>query len=421
MSNPEFIIRRPSPVNRRTVLTHGLAFSAALAMAPKARAAGGVITVAMLGSLSGPRALAAQDALDGASLALKDLGLRMSNQEVQLVVENDRGKPGEAIDLAHRLISNNHPDVVLTSIPASALIHVLPVFAASKVFVLNVGQAPQSLAEAGCDPWLFDLTGEEDAVHEATGAQMTADGIKRLVLVGPGRPQFESALAALRRTFQGEVVATLQVDDGALRYDHELARIQAAKADAVYCLLTGGMSVSFIRSFGELPTRPKLYGQWQSFERAMLPAMGNAAVGAVSVGTWAPDQDTAANHRLISSFDTEYGRLPGVWACHGYDAVMLFDAALKQLQGKLNDLDALRHALRHADFTSPRGPWRFNSNQFPTITYWSRTIVRDAKGRLAYETTGAALRDWRGRAGGCALHADPELPPPPPNGAKKHP
>ena len=95
------------------------------------------------------------------------------------------------------------------------------------------------------------------------------------------------------------------------------------------------------------------------------------------------------------------------------------DCALKGAQAHAHDPDPLRAALRRAEFTSLRGPFRFNTNHFPIVTFWTRKVGHDAKGRVSNETRSVALKDWRDRqAATCPMRWE-EAPTPPKVPVKK--
>ncbi len=401
-------------LNRRNFLAQAFAtgsIAAGVLGGGPVRAGQTGFTIVALGSFSGAKAAMGLDALDGVNLALKDAGFRLANLEVRLVVDDDKGEPGAAMALAKHKIGVEPIDVVLTALTPSALSQVVPLYASAGIFVLNLGQAPQALAEQGCSPWFFDLAGDDDGLHEAAGLLMNAEGIKRVVVVGPDRLGVDHAVEVLGRTFQGQILATVKTGEGVATFSKELGTIRHLAPDGVYSLLSGGMSVAFVHGWGESEPlgRPRLFAPWYGFERINLSAMGESALGISIVGTWASDMDSPVGHRLISGYESEFGRSPSTWSCHGFDAVNVLDAVLKLGQGKMLDKDAFRTGLRHAELASPRGTVRFNSNHFPILTYWQRVIVKDAKGRLNLETKGAIVRDWRGHAAACPMRWE-ELP-----------
>ena len=386
------------------------AFGATRGRSAEAGASG--FTIMALGSFSGAKASQGLDALDGVNLALKDAGFRLANLEVRLDVDDDKGIPGAALELAKRKAGIDPIDVVLTALTPSALTQVLPIFANANIFVLNLLPAPQTLAAENCSPWFFDLAGEEDGLHEAAGMMMNGDAIHRLVVLGPDRAATDHAVEALSRTFQGQILETIRTGEGSATFGKELGTIRHLSPDGVYSVLTGGMSVAFVHGWGESEPkgRPRLYAPWYGFERALLPAMGDAALGVNTVGTWAPETDGPINHRLMTGFESEFGRTPSTWSCHGFDAINLLDGVLKLGQGKPMDKETIRMALRHAELASPRGTLRFNTNHFPILSYWHRVVAHDGKGRLVNEAKGLLVRDWRGHSAACPMRWA-ELPP----------
>jgi branched-chain amino acid transport system substrate-binding protein len=71
-----------------------------------------------------------------------------------------------------------------------------------------------------------------------------------------------------------------------------------------------------------------------------------------------------------------------MYAAQSYDAAQLYDAAIRDAKGKIEDKDALRTALRAAKFSSVRGSFRFNKNHMPIQDYYLRVVIRDAQGRV---------------------------------------
>lgn len=395
----------------------GLAPQAAPALPAGSGASDPSIVIGLVATLSGPGAMVGQDLADGFNLALRQLGGRFANQEVRLVVADDRGLPDVAVQQVNKLLGRERLDMVLTGVSPSSLAAVAPALFGARLFVLNLDRAPADLAGAQCSPWLFDLTAPVDGFHEAMGQHLAAEHVRRLVVVAPDSPVVAEAVAALKRTFPGEVADILVAKPGAAIYDREVDRIREIKPDAVYSLLNGGAGVAFVRAWGASGLKPEvpLYLQPSVLERPMLPAMGDAALDLVSIGTWSPDLDSIPNKRLITEFEAEYGRPATTWASQGYDAAFLLEAALKATNGRTHDSEALRSGFRRAEFVSVRGGFRFNTNHFPILNYYLRKVVKDAKGRMTQELQGIVLKDWHDRhAGICPMRWVEEPSPVPP-------
>jgi len=97
----------------------------------------------------------------------------------------------------------------------------------------------------------------------------------------------------------------------------------------------------------------------------VIKAVGPAMMGMLNSSHWAHDMDNPENRRFVTDFQKEYGRLPSLYASQGYDAAGLMDAAVRDVQGKVEDKAALRKALEAKRFKSVRGDFYFNSNHYP--------------------------------------------------------
>jgi len=82
-----------------------------------------------------------------------------------------------------------------------------------------------------------------------------------------------------------------------------------------------------------------------------------------------------------------------VYASQGYDAALLIDSAVREVKGRIEDVDAVRKALRAAKFQSVRGSFKFNRNQYPIQNYYLRVVAKDAQGRLVNKTMGTIFKD----------------------------
>jgi branched-chain amino acid transport system substrate-binding protein len=180
---------------------------------------------------------------------------------------------------------------------------------------------------------------------------------------------------------------------GQLDYAAELSQIRAAKPEALYVFLPGGMGVNFIKQFvaaGLSKDIQLIVPLWGS-DQDIIRAVGDPMLGLFSVGHWSIDLDNAANKKFVAAFEQEYKRLPTGYAASGYDTAQLMDSAVRKVKGKLEDKEAVRAALRAADFKSVRGDFKFNRNQFPVQNYYLQLVGKGPDGRLVHKTIGTVL------------------------------
>jgi branched-chain amino acid transport system substrate-binding protein len=112
-----------------------------------------------------------------------------------------------------------------------------------------------------------------------------------------------------------------------------------------------------------------------SFSQDVLGAIGDAAIGTKNSGQWSHDLDNDANKTFVEAFKTEYNRLPSIYAMQGYDAAQIILSAAAKADVK--DTEAFRAELLKADFASPRGKFKFNTNQHPIQDIYVREVVKE--------------------------------------------
>src|SRR4029077_3948365 len=157
----------------------------------------------------------------------------------------------------------------------------------------------------------------------------------------------------------------------------------------------GGMGVNFIKQFVAAGLSKDI--------PLLVPGFGDAQniIRPVSVATlllfdtahWAIDLDNAANRKFVAAFEKEFKRLPTVYASQGYDSALLIDAAVRDTKGKIEDVEAVRKAMKATKFESVRGAFKFNRNQMPIQNYYLRVVARDNQGRLVNKTIGTIFKD----------------------------
>ena len=73
------------------------------------------------------------------------------------------------------------------------------------------------------------------------------------------------------------------------------------------------------------------------------------------------------------------------YAFQAYDAALLIDSAVRAVKGNLTDKDALRAALKKADFKSLRGSFKFNNNHYPIQDFYLVKVAKRPDGKFETE------------------------------------
>lgn len=355
------------------------------------------VKIGFLNTFSGPSGILGQEMLDGFKLAMTEEGGKLGGVPVELIVGDDQQKPDLGRQLADKMVERDRVDLMV-GVAFSNVMQAIarPVLDSGTILISpNAGLAEQ--AGKACDPNFFAVRDQNDENHEAMGQYANANGYKRVYLLAPNYPAGKEALAGFKRFFKGEVVAEVYTPLNQLDFAAELAQLRAAKPQAVYFFYPGGLAVNFLKQYAQagLTAEIPILGPSYSLDQTVLPAVGDAAIGALASAFWSERMDNPANKKFVAGFEEAHNRIPSPYAMQGYDTARLIASALKATGGKVKDKAAMREALRKADFTSVRGRFRFNRNNFPIQDYYVGQIVRDEKGRAVLELRGTVFAQHR--------------------------
>jgi branched-chain amino acid transport system substrate-binding protein len=377
-------------MKKTAFLTAGAVALGLAALAVPASAQQGV-KIGLITTLSGPQAGTGREMVDGFNLGIKHAGGRLGNMPTEVLVGDDQFRPDVGKSVAERMVQRDRVDIVTGVVFSNILLALSDTVLKDRrgVFLINSNAAPSQLSGKDCDRNFFSVSWQNDNVHEAMGQHMTNAGVKRAYLMAPNYPAGKDALTGVKRYFKGEVVGEVYTQLGQTDYAAELAALRAARPEAVYFFYPGGMGIAFVRQYAQagLVQQIPLFGPSFSLDQTILPGIGDAAVGVYASTYWSEKLQNPGNEKFVRDFEAEYKRIPSPYAAQSYDTAMLIDAALKQ-SGGLANKDKFRDAVRAANFTSIRGPFKFNKNHMPIQNYYLTQIAKDPQGRFVMDLKG---------------------------------
>ena len=343
--------------------------------------AGDPVKIGMITTLSGGGSSLGIDIRDGFNLAVKMQGGKLGGVGVNVISSDDARKVGNAKQIAQRMMQKDKVDILTGIIWSNLALAVVPGVTKAGKFYISPNAGPSKLAGAKCHKNYFNVAWQNDNLHEAAGKYVNDKGFKNVYLMAPNYPAGKDALKGFKRFFKGKVAGEVYTKLGQVDYAAELANLRAAKPDAVFFFLPGGMGINFVKQYDQagLKKTTPLFGPAFSFDEGILKAVGDAAVGVINTSQWNQDIDNAANKTFVAEYHKAYGRFPSLYASQGYDAANLIGSALKAVGGDMSKKDLFRKALVAADFKSVRGPFKFGANHHPIQDIYAREVHKDGK------------------------------------------
>ena len=387
-------------ISRRSVLAGGAGGGAVLALpalhgparAQQAAAASGV-KIGLVAVLTGPQAALGTQLRDGFLQGLKHLDGKLGGLPAEVVVIDDELRPEVAVTKVRTAIERDKVDIVAGVVFSNILAAIMRPVTESNTFLISTNAGPSTFAGRGCNPFFFTTSYNNDQVHSVMGQAAQDSGYRRVFVMTPNYQAGRDAVAGFKSRFKGEVVDEVYVPLNQLDFSAELARIAAARPDALFTFMPGGLGVNLVRQYRQAGLANIPFLSTFTVDEATLPAQQDAALGFYSAAPWAPNMDNPQNRRFVADFEAGYGYVPGSYAAQSYDCAMLLDSAIRRTGGRLADKDALRAAIRAADFRSVRGNFRFGANHYPVQDFWLCQVAKRPDGKFQTETVRKVLEN----------------------------
>jgi branched-chain amino acid transport system substrate-binding protein len=384
-------VMNPGPgIGRRGLLAAG---TAGLALPWAARAQAQPVKVGLVAVLTGPQASLGTHLRDGFQVAMRHLENRLGGRAAEVIVIDDELRPDAAVTKVRAAVERDRCDFIVGVVFSNILQAIIRPVTEAQTFLVSTNAGPSPIAGRGCNPFFFATSYVNDQNHAVLG-QAAQDGIefqgqrrdiRRVFLLTPNYQAGRDAMAGFKSRFRGEVVDEVYTPLTQLDFSAELARIAGGAAGCDLHLYAGrtrrepGAAVPA----GGAGQHPIPLGLHRGRGRAARAGGG----GARPLHRHHLDADAAGeqNARFVRDFEAQFNYVPASYAAHAYDAAFLLDSAVRRVGGNLSDKNALRAAIRAAEFRSVRGNFAFGSNHFPVQDFWLAQVGRRPDGKFQTE------------------------------------
>jgi branched-chain amino acid transport system substrate-binding protein len=356
------------------------------------------VKIGFITTLSGPQAIIGNDMKNSVELALDHLGRKMGGLPVEVIYEDDSFKPDVGKLKSEKLVQQDKVNFVSGYIWSNVLLASLKsVTDDGDTILVGANAGPSQIAGELCNKNFFTTSWQNDQTTMAMGEKLNKAGVKKIYLMAPNYAAGKDMLAGVRRSYKGEVMGEdLTKWPDQLDFSAELAKIQAAKPDAVFVFYPGAAGIQFLTQYSQAGLKGKipLYTAF-TIDATTLPQQKELALGVLGAQTWVNDLPNEANKKFVADFKKKYGAYPSFYGQQSYDAIMLINSAVVGLKGDLSNKDKIRAELKKANFASTRGPFKFNTNNFPIQNVYIQETVKDKDGNLTLKTVETIMTDFK--------------------------
>ena len=324
------------------------------------------IKIGVQGVLSGVAAAIGDNARQGAELLAEQVNKAggIKGNKIKLVVIDDKADPNDAVEAARRLIEADKVVAIANMGTSTTFLAASKIAHRYKVPMVGHIQSNPEITKAS--PYAFRIcvtaAGLAYPIAEYSIKEM---GIKNFAVMTRNDGYGNSITEFFKKKVKelGGTVTTAQSYQPAEKdFKAYLIKIQATKSDAV--MLTGFFADSGLitKQAGELGITPKIIGQNTLTAPSYRKIAGTASEGAVFSANYLPGVvKTDAAESFIKDWKEKHGKMPEVYAAHGYDALAVILEAMKM--GDPTPASIQKNLLKITNFDGASGTIKkFNPN-----------------------------------------------------------
>ena len=347
------------------------------------------VKIGFITTLTTPAGVIGEDMKNSVELALEHMDNKMGGLDVVLIMEDDGFKPDIGKQKTDKLVKQDDVDFVAGYIWSHVLLASAKSVLDADKFLISANAGPSQMAGKRCDKNFFSTSWQNDQTPMAMGEYLNQVGVKSIYVMAPNYAAGKDMARGVDSTFKGEIKGkdlTKWGADAQLDFSAELAKAKASGAEALFVFYPGKAGGAFIKQYQQagLQGVMPLYTVFtvDSIALPKLQAGGLTGVlGSKNTQQWSPDMDNAVNQRFVSDYLKKHGKYPSFYGAQAYDSILLIKSAVEATGGNLKDKDALRAALKAADFDSVRGRYSYGNNHMPIQNFYLREVVEDSEGR----------------------------------------
>jgi len=371
--------------NRRDFLQGTAAAGMSLALPGLAHAQGAEpIRVGLLTVKTGPLASGGIDMELALNMFLKERDYTMSGRKVELVTADTAGVPATARTKAQEMVEKNNVHCLIGPLAAFEALAIDDYIRQAKIPTLSVAAA-EDMTQRNANPWFVRATSTSSQCAHPLGEYAAKElKYKKMITIADDIAYGQEMCAGFQRVFEdngGQIIQKLFPPLTVPDYGSYVGQLK--NADAIFLGLAGSNGFRFLRQFVEYGQKDKMQviGGMTALDEAVLRNMGDEALNIITTCWYSAELDAKPNQTFAPAFRKEFKYDPGFYAASTYVNGEVLEAAVKAVNGNVEDKPALMAALRSVNVDTVRGPVKFDDLGNVVGNVYLRKVTRK-DGRL---------------------------------------
>ena len=255
----------------------------------------------------------------------------VGGRKVQIVYEDSKSDPKEAVNIARKFVDDKRIVAVLGDFASG------PSMAAGEVYGKE-GMAQLSQTASHPDflkvsNWQFRNITTQAQEGPFNAAWLRDAGVKTVAVIGLQNDWGLTATGEFAKAFEklgGKVTSTELFNPGTRDFKAILTKVSQARPEAIYFAMFYEEGALILQQARQLNIAAKLYSASPFYEPKLLELAGPAAEGVSLSTTFVPDNPAPHVQAFVREYTARYKQAPNQFAAQAFDASGILFEALKR-------------------------------------------------------------------------------------------
>jgi branched-chain amino acid transport system substrate-binding protein len=346
------------------------------------------VKIGLIMTYSGQFADPAAQMDNAIKLYVKQHGDTVAGKKIEFIRKDSVGAPDTAKRLAQELVVRDKVDLLAGFVLTPEALGAADVSQEAKKFMVVMNAATAIVTTRS--QYMVRTSVTVPQLQETFGTWAAKKGgIKRIYTMvsdyGPGHDA-EAAFQLGFKSAGGEIVGSVRFPVANPDFSPFVQRAKDANPAGIFVFIPGGTQPpalgKAIAERGIDRQKTKILAQGELTDDQALRAMGDAALGIVTVFHYDHNHNSPMNRAFVKAYASEYGgRNPDLFSIGGWDGMHLIYEVLKKTKGN-TDSEEMLAASRGMKWESPRGPISIDPKTRDIVQTVYIRRVEKAGGRL---------------------------------------
>jgi branched-chain amino acid transport system substrate-binding protein len=340
------------------MITKMLASALALSLALPGISWAGSLKLGFINAITGPEAPIGENLTNGVTLAVEDL--KKKGIDVELIQEDDTGKPDKSIAAFEKLATRDHVSGIVgpyTSATANADAKMAERY---KVPLLIPAASKEEITRQGLK-WTYRVSGTTGDYAGVLLDLATTLGKPKTIAILNENTDFGVSGAKSAKAIAERKGITVVFEEayskGSPDYRSTLAKVKAANPDLVFMVSYVADAILLMRQSREMGLSPQAFlGAGAGFSVVQFAKEKEISNGVFSSTQWTEDAPWGGSKAWYQRYLKQFGKPPTYHAACAYESMMIMGQAAAAAGG---DQEKTREALHSGKWNGILGEVRF--------------------------------------------------------------